>query len=272
MIHGTVRTAAGHALRRGPARSAFTLIELLVVIAIISILAAILFPVFAQAREKARQTTCLSNEKQIGLAILQYVQDYDETMPFGGWNPIKAPDNTDSCYSWRYTVQPYVKNAGVFLCPSYERPQEPLWSPCGGTQSMDWRVGIRRSYAGIHSWAHQDFARAGLKIAEIPRPAGLIMVMESRYEYPDLGTWTLPWTSDWITRGKGAYTSHNGKSNWLFYDGHVKAINACATFGALNWNPGDIPADDFLWEWWNGPDPNILRGWQVDCRKIPEYK
>ena len=98
------------------------------------------------------------------------------------------------------------------------------------------------------------------------------MVMESRYEYPDLGTWTLNWTSDWITKGKGAYTAHHGKSNWLFYDGHVKALNPCSTFGALNWNPGDIPADDFLWEWWNGPDPNVLRGWRDQCRTIPEYR
>jgi len=65
-------------------RSAFTLIELIVVIAIIAILAAILFPVFAQAREKARQTSCLSNERQLGLAVIQYVQDYDQTYPPGG--------------------------------------------------------------------------------------------------------------------------------------------------------------------------------------------
>jgi prepilin-type N-terminal cleavage/methylation domain-containing protein/prepilin-type processing-associated H-X9-DG protein len=266
------RSRVRHATKHGSACSVgFTLIELLVVIAIIAILAAILFPVFAQAREKARQTTCLNNEKQIGLGILQYIQDYDEKLPIPGWNNITAPDNTASCYSWRWAVQPYIKNAGVTICPTYERPEEPLWSPCG-TNSMDWRIGVRRSYAGIHSWAHPDFARNGRKIAEIPRPAGLIMVMESRYEYPDLGTWTLNWTSDWITKGKGAYTSHQGKSNWLFYDGHVKALNPCATFGALNWNPGDIPADDFLWEWWNGPDPNILRGWRDQCRTIPEYK
>src|SRR5262250_2612097 len=90
-------------------KRAFTLIELLVVIAIIAILAAILFPVFAQAREKARGISCLSNTKEMGLAVLMYVQDYDETFPIGAqadWNN-----------SWPTKVQPYIKNLAVFRCP-----------------------------------------------------------------------------------------------------------------------------------------------------------
>jgi len=105
------------------AKSGFTLIELLVVIAIIAILAAILFPVFAQAREKARQTSCISNEKQCTLAILQYVQDYDENYPLVGC-PQWGNDPTGylypfgyRTYSWQNLVQPYVKNWGVFICP-----------------------------------------------------------------------------------------------------------------------------------------------------------
>ena len=87
----------------------FTLIELLVVIAIIAILAAILFPVFAQAREKARQTSCLSNQKQIGLGIMQYVQDYDETYPYFQMNQAKLTGGVEPI-AWTTVVQPYIKN------------------------------------------------------------------------------------------------------------------------------------------------------------------
>src|SRR5579875_1263967 len=93
-------------------RRGFTLIELLVVIAIIAILAAILFPVFAQAREKARQISCLSNLKQIGTGISMYVQDYDETF-------FQLPYTTDPPHltAWSDLVQPYIKNTAVFTCP-----------------------------------------------------------------------------------------------------------------------------------------------------------
>jgi len=107
----------------------FTLIELLVVIAIIAILAAILFPVFAQAREKARQTSCLSNMKQQGIAILAYSQDYDELMPQGklnypsDWNSqgyVWTVPSTSavSGTTWANAIQPYLKNYQVFFCPS----------------------------------------------------------------------------------------------------------------------------------------------------------
>src|ERR1700733_4651562 len=91
-------------------RTGFTLIELLVVIAIIAILAAILFPVFAQAREKARAISCLSNLKQIGIANLMYAQDYDETFTFGCPNDWWLE-------TWFYNTQPYIKNINVLRCP-----------------------------------------------------------------------------------------------------------------------------------------------------------
>ena len=92
-------------------KSGFTLIELLVVIAIIAILAAILFPVFARAREKARANTCLSNVKQLTLGILMYVNDYDERMPFCIASWFSTP-------SWMATIYPYIKNAQLYQCPS----------------------------------------------------------------------------------------------------------------------------------------------------------
>src|SRR5438309_1928056 len=114
--------------RNDPTRG-FTLIELLVVIAIIAILAAILFPVFAQARESARTASCLSNEKQLLLGIMQYIQDYDEKFP----TPVYTLSSADPRYGkpdapwgpyaqhylgWDKLIQPYVKNTGVFKCPS----------------------------------------------------------------------------------------------------------------------------------------------------------
>jgi prepilin-type N-terminal cleavage/methylation domain-containing protein/prepilin-type processing-associated H-X9-DG protein len=114
--------------RSSPARSraataGFTLIELLVVIAIIAILAAILFPVFAQAREKARQTSCLSNTKQLALGCLMYAQDYDETFAISVY--VQAPNVGFSVYD---ATAPYLKNTGILLCPSYNSP------------GIDWRA------------------------------------------------------------------------------------------------------------------------------------
>ncbi len=121
-------------------RSGFTLIELLVVIAIIAILAAILFPVFATAREKARQTSCASNLKQLGLAIVQYTQDYDETMP----NPSVV---TTTAYSasgywtcgmgWAGILYPYVKAKGVYTCPS-----DPTLMPNANYQEISYAINV----------------------------------------------------------------------------------------------------------------------------------
>ncbi|HEX8234614.1 MAG TPA: DUF1559 domain-containing protein [Abditibacteriaceae bacterium] len=99
---------------RGEVRKGFTLIELLVVIAIIAILAAILFPVFARARENARRASCQSNMKQIGLGLIQYVQDYDETYPMDRYA-------TATQGAWPSLVQPYLKSRQIFKCPSSSR-------------------------------------------------------------------------------------------------------------------------------------------------------
>ena len=114
----------------------FTLIELLVVIAIIAVLAAILFPVFANAREKGRQAACLSNEKQMGLAVMEYVQDYDECYPCGINDPGSAGGG------WAGQIFPYVKSAGVYACP------DDTSKPYGSWQTISYAYNWTFTFAG----------------------------------------------------------------------------------------------------------------------------
>jgi prepilin-type N-terminal cleavage/methylation domain-containing protein len=135
----------------------FTLIELLVVIAIIAILAAILFPVFQKVRENARRTACLSNEKQMGLAFLQYVQDYDETYPCA--NALPQPTYVGG---WANMIYPYVKSTGVYACPD------------------DSHASPKVSYSMNYTIWNDDFSAAsnGLKLAQFSTPASTVLVYE----------------------------------------------------------------------------------------------
>lgn len=164
--------------RAPQAGAAFTLIELLVVIAIIAILAAILFPVFAQAREKARQTACLSNSKQMGLGIMQYVQDYDEQLPIGGYN---GPPTTGR---WIGLIQPYVKNRDVSVCSSRPdmRETNPTGPPRGG-------YGINANLSGFASNPPTVAQLAGIKaMADIKDTAGTFIVCEAAQLVDLIGT------------------------------------------------------------------------------------
>ncbi|MBC8137937.1 MAG: DUF1559 domain-containing protein, partial [Fibrella sp.] len=140
-------------------RSAFTLIELLVVIAIIAILAAILFPVFAQAREKARAASCLSNEKQIGLALMQYIQDYDETYPRAafGTDPTQPFwSDWDNAITWDNVVNPYIKNGRVGTNADFEsigRGGQIFECPSDAKGKVSWLAGRSgMTYSCASSW------------------------------------------------------------------------------------------------------------------------
>jgi len=229
-------------------RSGFTLIELLVVIAIIAILAAILFPVFAKVREKARQTACLSNEKQQTLGMLQYVQDYDESFPrvYG-----TGPGNPGDTIGWADAIQPYIKSTGVFHCPDDPSPF-----------STDPNNVNYSSYAANGSISLYDGSingQIGQKEAVFQQPALTILLLEQNtYKASNYMPWyngaanngyacgytanapilTLRITSDPGNCGQTAlslnaniYGRHTLGANYGFVDGHCKWARPDTIYG-----------------------------------------
>lgn len=157
-------------------RSGFTLIELLVVIAIIAILAAILFPVFTQARAKARQASCLSNMKQIGLSIMQYTQDYDE-----GYAPAFYGSSASNTWSsWPVIIQPYLRNTQVFICPE----EATSFGPIPGTfppYSPTTPNGIADEYAYNYYIGGNNNPGTGVASSTLPvviKPAQTVMIVD----------------------------------------------------------------------------------------------
>ncbi len=208
----------------------FTLIELLVVIAIIAILAAILFPVFARAREKARQTSCLSNMKQIGTAVMMYAQDYDEMMPSFHITPWGSNARLFGHYD---LIGPYTMNEQVFVCPSFH------YRTNGHRTDLPSGEGFYRQYIKS-SYATQRASSVGhvntpmglppTSLAEIQRPAETIVLFESTYRQPhwpfDLGfdndTFEPLEMQDDGRVGYMRYP-HNRQMNIAYADGHAKS-------------------------------------------------
>ena len=189
-------------------RRGFTLIELLVVIAIIAILAAILFPVFAKAREKARQASCQSNLKQIGLALLMYASDYDGQITmhvnmFGAGLPDLAAARL---YWWMYTLQPYMKNEQLLICPSYGQFIER--SECRGHHGQyGGYVGTCRVWQGPK------------KLDSLKRPANTVLVFDAMCRTCNMAGAGSCWAGEY-----DCWHPHNDQSNHVFADGHVKTL------------------------------------------------
>ena len=191
-------------------RSAFTLIELLVVIAIIAILAAILFPVFAQAREKARQTSCLSNLKQLGTGFTMYAQDFDEML----CPPFNGTANSPDAFTWDRLMQPYVKNWGLIQCPSDSSSNENTTPFTGGP--------IRRSYTmpSHLGWEWSPNRVFAVSLAEIPFPAHTVQLFERN----NCNSWPNGWNSCSVSDGSNEWAyRHSQMSNVVYIDGHAKA-------------------------------------------------
>jgi prepilin-type N-terminal cleavage/methylation domain-containing protein/prepilin-type processing-associated H-X9-DG protein len=249
-----MRWSFRHVSRRG-----FTLIELLVVIAIIAILAAILFPVFAQARGKARQATCVSNLKQVGLAIHMYAQDYDELMPWSASNVVPATH-----FSWYQLCEPYVKSGVVrnedgslkavafYRCPSYDDRTVPMAAgdpvpPAFATapdpsRSYTANGNLMPSYSsGFGKWFP---ARQLMSLASINQAAQVVLVSHNS------GGRTMAGGDDWTTGCMGTEAGcpegwnssfycagrfqHNGGSVYLLADGHAKFFKGPSSWRAAS--------------------------------------
>jgi prepilin-type N-terminal cleavage/methylation domain-containing protein/prepilin-type processing-associated H-X9-DG protein len=226
-------------------RRGFTLIELLVVIAIIAILAAILFPVFAQAREAARKSNCQSNLKQVGIGMFMYAQDYDEMLAPNriteqtSWNCICCwgGGNFDN---WKTLIQPYIKNYGLFKCPSNPNKDQ-------RDESRD--VNNRQSYAinGALFPSLLGGQQGGTALAQLEYPAQTMFVLESWAGCSDLGWWAPSW---------GMPCLHNKKMTYLLGDGHVKNLSITQTKAPTRTAaPGDW--NDFWWATNNDVNINV---------------
>lgn len=208
-------------------RKAFTLIELLVVIAIIAILAAILFPVFAQAKESAKKISCLSNLKQIALGTMMYSADYDDQnspSEYGAGGAV-------SHITWTTLVYPYVKNgdsqvdshgnavssgkSGLFQCASAPKKNENVWTVEGYVYGVHHSIFVDNYGAG-EPWFPADQVSGSMTTTQLDAPADKVIIMEKGANFAD---WNYPWFHDWQGMWVGSITTTPGNEGAIYRDG-----------------------------------------------------
>ncbi len=227
-----------------PRRRAFTLIELLIVIAIIAVLAAIIFPVFASVREKARQATCASNLRQIGLAYTQYTQDNNEQMPFcryNGANDVQGQHPFDA-------LMPYLNSRQVWTCPDassilgpaatdYTGSPVTVWAdnPASGFRShaqdqidYAWNESAENTCQGVEAGCGSP---TGPSLSQCSHPADTLLLLDKGFNL------TFTWDTNWEDRAQMTLSvpfyfsvpgPHTGGKNICFADGHVKWLRSRA--------------------------------------------
>jgi len=207
-------------------RKAFTLIELLVVIAIIAILAAILFPVFARARENARRASCLSNTKQLGLAVMQYTQDYDEKLP-SSYIGKTVPGST----YWFDQIQPYVKSRQLFFCPSDSKGNS-----SNAISSSNVSYGWNYNSLTLPACSPSAYGCGGIALATIQSVSETVLLADSSnnsLHYVISRAYDNPPGTNY-----GPSAIHLDGTNVAFVDGHSKWFKV----------PGTITSDASLWD------------------------
>jgi len=239
-------------LSRNRSRRGFTLIELLVVIAIIAILAAILFPVFAQAREKARAISCLSNTKQLGLGIMLYIQDYDEVLPMR-----QNPDQTDANGNYPHIYEmlnPYIKNGdgnskgGIWRCPSAARADQ--------DNQLGWNSWLFPD--GDASWNNHKGGYDGkgsyMKLAGIQRPADIAAVFDKGGN-AGAANWMEVITDQWSFTDSSVCSGYDAGGNCIVDDladaGKCQKGDVTLCKGSLVPDVGDcdLAGSDQNWTW-----------------------
>jgi prepilin-type N-terminal cleavage/methylation domain-containing protein/prepilin-type processing-associated H-X9-DG protein len=258
-------------------RHAFTLIELLVVIAIIAILAAILFPVFAQAREKARAASCLSNHRQLGTGLMLYVQDYDETYPITFY-ASKEASGSPCIFTSFQALQPYQKNSQIVLCPSDNAkldfaagcvlmgyPQPCTASP--NVNFMSYQPNMRLVDVGDPNILVNPYTgytgRPGRRMAEVEYPA-------DTGAYADATIALQGGTANYTTYDMPVQARHLLTINVSFADGHAKAMHVRPELGSDGAQLGGVQLDTKPILSWlisdSGPYANSRQIWGIPFR------